>query len=119
MKKSGKIKAREKAIKTSRVAFENQMAAAVAVKSSAAKKTAAVLNNGPAKKSGFWSIASRMRWAIAKFTGGDLQGDVYGLLEQVERCFPRWTTAMVLTYTARYLREAGDSTTADAILVTE
>jgi len=72
-----------------------------------------------AKKYGAWSVAGRMRWAIAKFVKGDLQGDVYGLLEQVERCFPHWTTKMILTYTARYLREAGDNETADAILVME
>jgi hypothetical protein len=75
------------------------------------------MKNG--KASGLWSIAGRMRWAIAKFVKGDLQGDVYGLLEQVERCFPHWTTTMILTYTARYLRDAGDINTADAILVTE
>jgi len=40
-----KAKARDKAIEASRVAFENQMATTVEVKTSAAKKTAELLKN--------------------------------------------------------------------------
>jgi len=102
------LKTRDAIINASRKALSNQMADIRERKIEMAKKTA-----------GFFSIASKMRWAVAKFLKGDLQGDVHGLLEQVERCFPHWTTKMILTYTARYLREAGDNETADAILVTE
>jgi len=102
------LKTRDAIVNASRKAFENQLATIREQKIDSAKKTA-----------GFWSVAGRMRWAVAKFLKGDLQGDVYGLLEQVERCFPHWTTKMILIYTARYLREAGDNETADAILVTE
>jgi len=99
---------RDAVINAAKKAFNNQIAVIRERKIETAKKTA-----------GAWSVAGRMRWAVAKFIKGDLQGDVYGLLEQVERCFPHWTTKMILTYTARYLREAGDKETADAILVTE
>ena len=69
------------------------------------------------KKQGTFSTGGRMAWAVNKFRNGDLQGDVYGLLEQVERCFPHWTGDMVVKTTARYLREARDNDTAEAILV--
>jgi hypothetical protein len=67
-------------------------------------------------KSGFYSISYKMRAAVKRFIEGDLQGDIYSLLEQVERCFPHWETKMILSYTARYLREAGCNDTAAAIL---
>jgi hypothetical protein len=66
---------------------------------------------------GLRSIAGKMRWAVTKFETGGLQDDVYGLLETVERMFPHWETAMIIKKTAHYLREAGDTDTADAILL--
>jgi len=102
---------REAAVNAAQKAFNNQIAVIRERKIETAKKYGS--------KYGAWSVAGKMRRSVAKFVKGDLQGDVYGLLEQVERCFPHWTTKMILTYTARYLREAGDNETADAILVTE
>jgi hypothetical protein len=65
---------------------------------------------------GLPSIADKMSAIIGKFKDGRIDG-TFDLLEAVEKAFPHWTTKMILQYSARYLRKAGDNDTADAILV--
>jgi hypothetical protein len=41
-----------------------------------------------------FSIPGRIARAVTQFVEGDLEGDVSGLLEMVEQCFPHWTMDM-------------------------